>query len=149
MIGSDFEFGDGTGVLARLGKGTYVLEITDLQDGTPLPETKVSYGYTMTPGEMPGPAPGLIWNAKTAVRTSDGVDQETHAYAFGDATTIAFGDCTYSMIPAEIRYSGEGGLDNLRDVLHYLPDLGISYLAETHDDQTDSIFDYISIEALP
>ena len=82
----------------------------------------------------------------TAATLHDGrIDSEAQDYSFGAIDSRDYGGCSYAMMEITIRYPNED--DPLRrDVLHYLPDLGLSYLAEYHDKDGSDVYDYIKIE---
>ncbi|MDQ2091321.1 hypothetical protein [Marimonas arenosa] len=61
-----------------------------------------------------------------AVLDQGALRSEKQVYDFGVAEQMRIGDCSYTMIPVEIRYDDA---DDDVDVLHYLPELGISYFA--------------------
>lgn len=127
--------------------GIYVVENMDLdENGTPVPGTRVVYGYPLTAPDIPLPTPGGSWST-TVTRLGDGtLATEQEFYTFGQMTRITIGACSYDALPITARFPDEG--ENRYDVLNYLPALGFAYLAEYHDAQFDDIYSYTRIEAV-
>lgn len=145
LVEAKFEAPDAYVSRALLGQGIYLLELVDLVDGQPDPATRATYSYPVDPSELPLPDPAGSWAAKVAVFEGGELETEHQAYSFGTETTAGFEGCSYTMIPIEIVY----GSGSDRDTLHYLPELGLAYLAAaTYDGSTD-LFSYVSITALP
>jgi len=146
LIEGLFDVGSGEVLRNLLGKGVYLLEASVLKDGVIDPASRLTYSYPLPPDSLPLPQPGGGWSVSVTLLEGTALSTEAQDYRFGAATVQGFGACSYAMIPITVRYPGvEGGQ---RDVVHYLPDLGISYLAEYHDSETNDIYVYTQIEAM-
>ena len=129
-----------------LAHGVYLLEYVDVENGVLQPDTRATYSYPMKAPDMPLPQPGGSWTVTAAVFDRGELRSENQVYAFGASSQITFQTCSYQMFPIEIAYPNDPDLSG--DVLHYLPELGLSYLAEsTYGDTTDR-YDYVRIETV-
>jgi hypothetical protein len=129
-----------------LAHGIYVMSNADLEDGTPVSGTEVTYVYPVNVPDLPLPIPGGTFET-TVMRLGDGqMSNQRETYAFGEMTSVTIGACSFEMIPITARYPDEG--PDRYEVIHYLPELGFGYLAEYHDAQMDDIYTYTAIEAV-
>jgi len=142
-----FRFADGGAVHNLLAKGVYLLEYVDLEDGEPVPDSRATYRFPMTPGAMPDPVPEDEWQV-SAVRLEAGqVATERQVYRFGARDSVRIGDCGYAMVPIAVTFPDDP--DGLSDILHYLPDLGLAYLARLEGGGAPpEIYTYTGIEVL-
>jgi len=146
IVEAVFEYKDPPASRVLLAQGVYLLELIDLENGMPQPGTRSTYSYPMTAAEMPLPQPGGHWSVTAAVLDMGDLRRDNQVYTFGTMTQATYGACSYDMLPITITYPGDES-DPI-DLLHYLPGLGLSYLAEsTYSGSTDR-YDYIAIEAL-
>lgn len=147
MVRSLYDLGDGDGSQATLAKGVYLVELIDRHGGEAVPGSRVTYVFPEKDGPLPDPAPGMRWDTEVVSFEGGRFTTEPQSYRVGDETTQTYGGCAYAVIPIEIHYAApdQGGV---YDVLHYLPALGISYLAEYHDEDNDTVYIYVNIEAL-
>ncbi|WP_019954557.1 hypothetical protein [Yoonia vestfoldensis] len=138
-------YDDGYADRSTLGQGVYVLDVVELYNALPNPDTISTYAYPVAVEAMPLPAPGEVWRTRAVV---DGIYDDKMTASWSDMTTMTYGDCIYTVIPGEIVYSGEGYRQT--EGLHYLPDLGIAYMASFASDDSDSIDTYtiLSITAV-
>ncbi len=128
-----------------LGQGIYLLQSIDIEDGKPIARTRSTYAYSMQPSEMPVPTPNADWSAQYVF--GDGYGYATHnvEYVFGALTKESFGECSYDMIPVDVVYQPAGD----RELLHYFPELGLSYLAGHYDDDGKlDRYSYVRISAV-
>ena len=145
LVEALLDFGAGDASRTLLAKGIYLLEVVDIHDGVPQGDTRTTFSYPVGHAEMPDPAPGGTWSVTAATLHDGRIDSEAQDYSFGAIDSRDYGGCSYAMMEITIRYPNED--DPLRrDVLHYLPDLGLSYLAEYHDKDGSDVYDYIKIE---
>ena len=98
---------------------------------------------------MPRPVPGGEWTANVVIFENGSISTGVQSHRFGDLSEITLGDCRYSMIPVEVQYDNE---DRSVDLLHFLPELGVSYLVGSaygmdEERKTDRYF-YVDIEAV-
>lgn len=110
-------------VRAVLAKGMYLTRIFDLVDGKAENETRYSYPTALD--NLPEPFPdGAL---TLTVEGFDGTDRfkSTETYTFGPASVLTIGTCAFAMIPVALSYGQE------REIYHYLPEYGLSYLAES------------------
>jgi len=130
-----------------LGQGIYLLELVDLVNGDPDLNTRVTYAFAETAEDLPVPAANSTLTFKVLVSEGGSFETESQSYTMGAATAVSFGACSYDMIPIEVRYSPDE--DNTVDVLHYLPELGFAYFAESRYGEGErDVFSYQTIEAV-
>ena len=141
MFGLDSHQGSRT----MLARGLYLVEVVAIENGKADPATRSTYSFPLPPSEMPLPVPDGGWSVTVATFADGRIGSEKQIYSFGQLTRQTYQACSYDMMPITIRYPDENDPQR-RDVLHYLPELGISYLAEFHDRDASDIYDYISIE---
>ena len=147
LIESVYSLSDGSASRVLLVKGLYVVEVIDLANGVPDSSTRTTYSYPGSPGDLPEPSPGETWTLKPAKMEGTGLSSETQVYTAGKMTEKTFGPCAYEMLPITVSYTDQPDLDQ-RDLLHYFPELGISYLAEFHDKDYDDVYSYVTIEVI-
>lgn len=135
--------GDGFVSRTILVKGLYLAELVDVEDGAPVPRTRTTYGLPDA-SDLSEPVPGESFRVSVRSDGPDGTETEDQIYTFGRAATVNFGACAYDMVPVDLSYVGS----DVREVLHYLPQLGIAYVAEYHDDDVDEHYTYYRIEAV-
>ncbi|QDC08851.1 hypothetical protein FHY55_06170 [Oceanicola sp. D3] len=135
---------DGYVSVVRLAHGVYPLEIASLNGGVPAgtPET---FAYATSP--LPTPAPGLEVSLEVTV-TGEATKRERHDYSFGAVVTWTLGKCAYEMIPVTARHFSEAGKEMSREVAHYFPALGHSYLASYADEESEDVYTYVNVEAV-
>ena len=145
VVTSIYTFGDGADLRVLLGQGVYLLELIDIENGKPLPDTRTTYSYPERPADLPAPQPDATWQTTAAVFENGTLRSETQSYTSGTPTRVSFGPCSYDMFPIEILYSGD---QTSTDTLHYLPEFRISYLASSIGQEATDVYTYLSIEAL-
>jgi hypothetical protein len=127
-------------VRAVLAKGLYLTRIFDLVDGQA--ENDVRYIYPTPLENLPEPFPQGALTLTVEGEDGDGTFESTETYSFGPASVLTIGDCSFAMIPVELTYAGTGE----RDIFHYLPEYGLSYLADSYASdgtRTDYTFDQV------
>jgi len=152
LIESHYAYGGDMANAARamLAHGIYVLELTDLENGKVVAGSRSAYSFPMPASEMPIPedstASDSSWSWQVAYNHNGDFGSETQVYSPQPEIQKTYGACSYQVIPIELRYGSatEGDLD----LLHYLPDLGISYLARTIYSDGDDTYDYHSIRTV-
>lgn len=141
---------DTTTIRNLLGQGVYLLEVVDLENGAPVPDTRSTYSFPIAPADMPRPTPNGGWTTKVATLIDGSLGSETQVYSFGALTTQTYGACSYNMIPITVSFPPDPS--DYRDTLHYLPALGFSYLAESafteNGERNVDRYSYVTIEAL-
>ena len=146
MVESVFEGADGTVYRNLLAKGIYLVEWADIVDGQPDLSTRSIYAFAMSTEDLPEPVPGRFANLGVLVNGVGSLDQEIQMYRFEAQTTIDIGACTYDMIPIELRFAPDS--DRRVNILHYLPDLGLAYLAADRSESGSYSYSYTAVEAL-
>lgn len=135
-----------------LAKGLYLLELTEVESGSPTPGTRSTYGFPVAPATLPVPdattPAGTSWTWTLAYNHSGDMGQETHVYTVEPRQQLTFGACSYEVIPVEVRYLPTEGAAEDIDTLHYLPALGLSYLARTTYSGGGETYEYKSIRTL-
>lgn len=149
LVQSDFHYGDGAGTRLLLAKGLYLLQIVDFDAQGVLSDTRQSFSYPLRPSEMPDPQPGGGWSVKAAVLGPEGLTEEVQVYDFGEMSQQTYGACTYAMMPITITYSVDGNQTMSTDFIHWLPELGLSFLAAFEDEQGLESYTYIGVRAVP
>jgi len=121
-----------------LAQGVYILELSELYNGKADPDTTLVYTYPVAADAMPVPAPGTVWRTRAVV---GGSDDEKITASWGQPQQMTFGDCSYTIIPGELVYTGV----DYREVegMHYLPELGFAYLASVASDDDDFMDEYV------
>lgn len=142
IVTSIFTDAAGGRTQSLLAQGVYVLEARSLEEEG---AWRSAYAFEMNADEMPLPSPGGQASFTVVFRGDGGFSQERQVYRFGAATETQIGACGYGMIPVEVEYGSD---DGLTDVLHYLPDLGLSLFVESRYDSGADTFDYNSVEAV-
>lgn len=144
----DAEASGATRVL--LAKGLYVLEIIELERGELQPNTRLTYAFPVAADALLLPETetnGLAkWSYKVAYNDVGYIDQETQTFTPQPKFEKSYGDCTYDVLPVHVHYSETPLTD--RDVLHYLPALGISYLAGNITAEGEETYEYQSIRSV-
>lgn len=143
-------FDDGLGYQSRtlLGQGLYLLEIVDLEDGAPVPDTRATYAHRFKPADMPPPQPEMVW-ASQVTATGDGFAQELHDHRGGALSTITVGECRFETFRVTVTYDDE---ENSVDTLQYLPQLGFALLIGVDSDGEDGarvtdVYSYLDVSA--
>ncbi len=135
-----------------LAQGLYVLELLEVEDGSPTPGARSTYGFPVAPATLPVPdattPAGSGWTWTVAYNHSGDLGHETHVYTVQPSQQIAYGACRYQVIPVEVRYLPSDGPAEDIDTLHYLPALGLSYLARTTYSGGGDTYEYKSIRTL-
>ena len=149
VVQSDLHFGDGEGVRVLLGKGLYVLQIVDFDGNGPISDTRENFSYPLRPSEMPEPVTGGGWSVTAAVLGPEGVTQEVQVYSYGAVSPQTYGACTYDRMEITIDYPEDTESEVSRDFIHYLPELGLSYLAGFEDDEGREMYTYTGVRVLP
>lgn len=147
LIQGFFEIDNGNAIRTLLGKGVYLLEIIDFEDGSAIMGSRTTYSFPSPPEDLPDPVAGGGWSVTVAKLDRGEFGSEAQVYSFGSTTRQTYGTCGYDMIPIEIRYPDEND-PKRRDILHYLPEFQLSYLAEYHDEEASDIYSYFNIEAV-
>ncbi|MEM8537395.1 MAG: hypothetical protein AAGF56_05985 [Pseudomonadota bacterium] len=133
------DLGDGLTVHTMLGRGVYLIDVFDKENGNTVPDTRVSTSHATPIEEMPLPTANGTWQASVAVRDSAGVFAEEQSYSWGPETSLTLGDCDYTAIKGQIRY--ESDTDWFEEEVMYLPDVGITLLL-AYTDEFEGRVDY-------
>jgi hypothetical protein len=148
LVQADFHYGDGEGTRVVLAKGLYLLQIVDFDGQGQIADTRQNFSYPLRPAEMPDPQPQGGWSVTAAILGPDGLSEEAQVYRFGDWTQQTYGACSYEMMPITIDYPVTGDDTVSRDFIHWLPELGLSYLAGFEDSEGRESYDYIGVRVL-
>ncbi|RBW42014.1 hypothetical protein DS901_14845 [Loktanella sp. D2R18] len=130
-------YSDGYVSRALLGQGVYLLEFVEIDNGVPALDTRVDYVFSILPDEMPAPEPGGVFLGRMTVSDSAGTYEDKVVARWGALEQRTYGDCTYDMIAGTLASSGDGY--PYEEGIHYLPELGIGYLATYLDVETDEM----------
>jgi hypothetical protein len=146
IVTAEYRYEDGEGSQSLLAQGIYIVQIVDVTGGALDTTSRLTYTYPLKPGAMPMPTPQLSWNIEALTFDSNGVGREPQIIKFGDATRLTIGKCSYAMSPIVITFPDS---DDYKETLYYLPELGLSLLAEVQDQGEDpEIYQFSDIEAL-
>ncbi len=137
---------EGEVIEVLLAKGLYVVKLRDIADGKTVEGSLTILSFPLATSDLPDAVPGTTWNVSPAKRKDGDIRAERQEYAFGAPITKTYGACTYEVIPVDINYPDETG--PYRDLVHYLPALGLSYLAGYTDNDGPVTFDYTGISAV-
>ena len=145
FVRGEYEDGQGGGARYLLLAGIYVVEVFDTDNGDPIPGSRSTFFYPVTPSEMQPPTPGGRWDVETLANDQGDVHKGNESHIFGPVTDITIGTCTYDMIPIISIYHS---LDGYEERLNYLPEFGFAYLVEMKDPgEAPFTYDFVSIEA--
>ena len=131
----DSYYTDGYQTRYTLAHGVYLLDRVDIEDDVPVADSRATYTFDMSPEQMPLPESGGRLRTRQVVRDFDGVYTDKVSGQWQDAVQMAFGDCTYTVIPGVIEYSSDGY--SYTEGLNYLPELGLSYLSMYDDSEVN------------
>lgn len=132
--------------LVMLHRGLYLSEVTDIEDFTLLTDGRTTYTHLLAADDLPPPLPGAQFDSDVTVTGPDGTLRETHSHEFGQVTRLRLGDCGYRMMPVTVRYLPDPQGET--DLLHWLPDLGVSLLVESRGDGGVDAYRYVGIERM-
>lgn len=143
LVHSKFYQENGEWYRFHLIHGVYPVEFAHTSNGKIDTQTRTTYVYRAKRDKLPL-RPNSKWKGKVKTLSRGGNAAENHKYIFGKETKITYGKCSYSMIPFKFIVND---LDDEAYVMHYLPELGISYVAIS--DVSDPVkHNYHSIRAL-
>ncbi len=149
--GADFvrgEWSDGSDSGSRflLLKGLYVVEQFDTENGQVVAGTRTTHAYPLRPADAPLPVEGGRWDTEVITLDPEGSRTTRESHIFGPPTQITIGGCSYEMMPVIGVFHDDDGYE---ETLHYLPELGFSYLVETRPkNEAAERYTYIRIEAV-
>ena len=146
VIESVFTAEDGYVNRSLLAQGIYLIELVDLVDGAPDPQTRITYAFPRKADDLDLPEPGGQVVYDLVINNLGDVTSEKQTYDFGLEAVINFGACEYRMIPIEIRYDPDPSAGV--DLLYYLPELGFSYFAGSDYEDGSDRYLYSNIEVI-
>jgi hypothetical protein len=146
LVEAIYRYEDGYSVRSLLGQGVYLLELVDLVDGAPDISTRTTYGFPQNAEDLPVPQPGASLSFDVVMNEAGSLNRDTQVYSVGSETVQVFGTCQYRMLPIEVRYPLMD--ETTVDLLHYLPELGLAYLAGGTYEDGSSVYTYHAIEAV-
>ena len=138
------DWGGGYGAQMRLLDGVYLVEIHDLEEGVPVPNSGITYRLPLPEGGAPRPEAGGTWDVSVA--KLDGVQPtvERQVYSFGPRAPVSIGACSYDAVTVRIAYPDDP--EGLVETVLFLPDLGISWLSGAKSgDAPEDHYDYTYI----
>jgi hypothetical protein len=125
----------------RLANGYLKVEGFIWDNGRPVDRWIYSYPAG---NPLPDAGPNIVWEGDVKFKDVQGdVYVSVETYTFGDRRKALVGGCNYEMIPLELVYDG------YVDLVHYLPELGFGYTAEsgTVDNPRESVYRVTEIYA--
>jgi hypothetical protein len=146
VVEAIFSYEDGFASRNLLAKGVYLLEVVDIVDGVPDMGTRTTFAFPRNAEDMPLPETGAPLQFDVVVNDAGAFNRESQDYVVGSRTQVTIGTCTYDMLPIDVSF--DPSPDNTVERLHYLPALGIAYLAASTYDGGRDDYDYNAIEAL-
>lgn len=139
---------DGAQSRVLLGRGVYLLEYTEVQNGIPNYFERVAYGFPISPEKLPLPQTDDNYEVAVAVWDYGELHREDQVYNFGPVETIDMAGCTLERMKVTVSYHNE---DQTVDDIHYFPKLGISYLAGSSygvgEDRVTDVYPFVSVAA--
>jgi len=123
---------DGFNYRTILGKGVHVIQLSDTENGVPLPDSIINTSYPMNVTDLPIPTANSQWSVKTIVNAYGDIYEELQAQRWGAEITYTVGTCTFRGIPGKIRYDSDGS--RIDEEVMFLPDLGMSLLLSYAND---------------
>jgi hypothetical protein len=146
MVEAIYKTEDGTETRSLLARGIYLVELVDLLDGVPDPDTRTTYAFPQRADALVDPAQGQSVTYDIAINYGGDFESERQIYQFGQAFTINYGACEYEVIEIEIRYEPDDS--GTVDLLHYFPALGFSYYAGSDYPDGSDRYAYSNIEVI-
>lgn len=144
------EYRDGSSQFnALLRFGLYVASIYEIEGDTLVPDSRV---VTIFPeGGFPAPFAGTEWTVEARRREASAglfdLTTDVQHYAYGAPFEQDYGGCSYSVIPVEFSYVSNGA--KIRETLHYIADLGVSYVFGFDEEgQAPATYPYHSVARL-
>ncbi|MFW2542402.1 hypothetical protein ACN2XU_07150 [Primorskyibacter sp. 2E107] len=129
-----------------LAQGIYMIEYMPY-DGTALEASaRDTYIYEHSPQDMPVPTTGDMLTLPVTVNEGGELSRATDVFVADAETTITFGDCSYRMLPIRMYFDTED--QQTYDILNYLPELGVAYLAQSFYPDGSDTYDYTTLEVV-
>ncbi len=127
-------------------QGIYIANVNSFENMLPVPDTSVETEYRSPDRDLPTPEAETIWTVASSSTAGQDKWSEEQTYSAGELSEVTLGDCTYEMIPITVTYSSNRGY---LEQLHYLPELGVSYMVASESPDGRHQSTYVKIEALP
>ncbi|WP_425099279.1 hypothetical protein [Tropicibacter sp. S64] len=129
-----------------LARGLYMVEFIQARDGALDTTARDTYSYGHSPQDIPLPEVGKSLQMPVVINEGGEISQGLDVFEADPETTMTFGDCTYTVLPVRMYFDPADR--ETYDILHYLPDLGASYLARSFYPGADDVYDYVAIEKM-
>ena len=133
----------GSGSEVILARGLYVLQVRSFDNWKPDAESMISHVFPMPDAELPLPVPGTTWEVIPTKTDGGDTTKDRQLYTHGQSFSKTYGTCAYDVIPVTIRYPDLPG--DYHETVHYLPELGLSYLAAFTDADGRVDINYLTI----
>lgn len=146
LVASLYDY-EGVQTWTLLQHGIYLVEVSEAENGQPVPATKITFSFSDPVGGLPNPVDGGGWSGVVTTLDGDKTSTETLSYSFGPTVTQVFGDCSYDTVPIEVSYPDRD--PPFHEDLIFIPDLGLSVLSGVYEDGgSDEQYVYTSIESV-
>ena len=138
---------DGYTYRSILGKGVHVVQLSDTENGSILPDSIINTSYPMNVASLPVPTASSQWSVKTVINAFGDIYEEVQTQRWGGEIDFVVGACSFRGIPGKVRYSSDGF--QIDEEIMFLPDLGMSLLMSYDDSESDKdTFVYIEARTL-
>lgn len=125
------DYGDGYITTVLLAHGVYVLEVSETENGRPVPDSRSVTRYPVALDKLPLPAPGASWKVEVQVTDANGTSAEQETHRWDQVSSYTRDGCTYDALSGTIRYDYDDGW--YQEELLYFSEMGIAVLVASDD----------------
>lgn len=129
-----------------LARGLYMIEFIPALEGALETGERDTYSYDYSPDKVPLPVVGKSLELPLVINESGTISEGLDVFEADPEIDVTYGDCSYRVLP--IRQYFNVNDRETYDILHYLPDLGISYLARSFFPSGQEVHEYVTIEKM-
>lgn len=148
VVQVDLTWPDGSRSRNLLARGTHVLQLADIENGSLLPDSIVNTAYPVGAADLPLPTPNGRWDVQTTVRGYGEIYREDQSQRWGPLAKFTIGACSYAVLDGKVTYTSDDDFV-ITEGIYYFTDLGIGLLYSYDDTETDpDTYTFRSIEAV-
>ncbi|WP_136441086.1 hypothetical protein [Pacificoceanicola onchidii] len=128
-----------------LARGLYLVEYIEAEGGALSASGRDTYSYEFTPEKMPIPEAGKVLELPVVLNEGGDISSGLDVFEADPEITVTLGACAYRVLPVRQYFDKEDR--QTYELLHYLPELGVSYLKTSFYSDGSDTYDYVAIEA--